>query len=116
VFRPSINSGVNRNNQIQPPSSFLLPTATQNDAITSSAGLSQKLPWFGTSYNVSWNAVHTNTNSFLTSYDPLVTSGLSLSFAQPLLRDLKIDASRQQLRTSRINRDIAGVLEPGVGN
>ena len=108
AFRPSINSGVNRNNQIQPPSSFLLPTATQNDAITSSAGLSQKLPWYGTSYNVSWNAVHTNTNSFLTSYDPLVTSGLSISVAQPLLRDLKIDASRQQLRTSRINRDIAG--------
>ena len=108
AFRPSVNSSVNRNNQIQPPSSFLLPTATQNDAITSSAGISQKLPWYGTSYSVSWNAVHTNTNSFLTSYNPLVTSGLSLSLSQPLVRDLKIDASRQQLRTSQINRDIAG--------
>ena len=108
AFRPSVNSGLNRNNQIQPPSSFLLPTATQNDAVTSSAGLSQKLPWYGTSYNVSWNAVHTNTNSILTSYNPLVTSGLALSVSQPLVRDLKIDGSRQQLRTSQINRDIAG--------
>src|SRR5258706_2934849 len=78
AFRPSLNSAVNRNNQLQPPSSFLIPTPTQTDAVTSSAGVSQKLPWYGTSYNVSWNAVHTDTNSFLTSFNPLLTSGLSL--------------------------------------
>ena len=108
AFRPSLNSSVNRNNQLQPPTSFLIPTPTRTDAITSSAGVSQKLPRFGTSYNVSWNAVHTDTNSFLTSYNPLLTSGLSLSLSQPLARDLSIDAARQQLKTSQINRDIAG--------
>jgi HAE1 family hydrophobic/amphiphilic exporter-1 len=108
AFRPSIATSVNRNNQIQPPSSFLIPTSTQTDAVTSSAGVSQRLPWYGTSYSASWNAVHTDSNSFLTSYNPLVTSGLSLGVSQPLVRDLKIDASRQQLRSSQINRDIAG--------
>ncbi|HET9830702.1 MAG TPA: efflux RND transporter permease subunit, partial [Vicinamibacterales bacterium] len=108
AFRPSITSGLNRNNQLQPPTSFLIPTATRNDAITSSAGVSQKLPWFGTSYSASWNTVHTDSNSFLTSYNPLITSGLSLSLSQPLVRDLSIDSSRQQLKTSQINRDIAG--------
>src|SRR5205085_4395862 len=29
AFRPSLNTSVNRNNQIQPPTSFLIPTATQ---------------------------------------------------------------------------------------
>src|SRR5947209_14391625 len=77
LFRPSLNSGVNRNNQLQPPSSFLIPSPTRTDAVTSSAGLSQRLPWFGTSYSASWNAVHTDSNSFLNSYNPLVTSGLS---------------------------------------
>ena len=69
-----------------------IPTATRTDAVTSSAGLSQRLPWFGTSYSVSWNAVHTDSNSFLTSYNPLLTSGLSLAVSQPLMRDLSIDA------------------------
>ncbi|HXD73115.1 MAG TPA: efflux RND transporter permease subunit, partial [Vicinamibacterales bacterium] len=108
AFRPAVSSSVNRNNQIQPPSSFLIPTPTQTDAVTSSAGLSQRLPKFGTSYSVSFSAVHTDTNSFLTSYNPLLTSGLSLAVSQPLVRDLAIDSARQQLKTSRINRDIAG--------
>jgi outer membrane protein len=107
LFRPTFNTGVNRNNQVQPPSSFLIPTPTQSDAVTSSAGLSQRLPWYGTSYNVAWNAVHTNSNSFLSSYDPLVQSGLTLGISQPLVRDLSVDAARQNLVTSRINRQIA---------
>ena len=41
VFRPTFNSSVNRNNQLQPPASFLIPTPTRTDAITSSAGVSQ---------------------------------------------------------------------------
>src|SRR5437660_12070089 len=107
VFKPTFNTSVNRNNQLQPPSSFLIPTATRNDVVTSNAGVSQKLPWFGTSYSVAWNATHTDSNSFLQSYNPLVQSGLSLNFSQPLLRDLSIDPARQLLAASRIGRDIA---------
>src|SRR6059058_851078 len=55
VFRPTINSSVNSNNQLQPPSSFLTPIPTQTDVVTSNAGLGQKLPWFGTSYNIGWS-------------------------------------------------------------
>jgi outer membrane protein len=108
LFKPSLNTGVNQNNQLQPPSSFLIPTPTRTDAVTSSVGVGQRLPWFGTTYSASWNAVHTDSNSFLNSYNPLLTSGLSLTLSQPLVRDLSIDAARQQLQTSRINRDIAG--------
>src|SRR5947207_9194249 len=60
AFRPSFSTGVERVNQLQPPASFLIPAATRNDAITSKAGVDQKLPWFGTSYSVSWSAVHTD--------------------------------------------------------
>jgi outer membrane protein TolC len=107
AFLPTLNSGVNRNNQLQPPSSFLIPTPTRSDAVTSSAGMSQRLPWLGTSYSVSWNAVHTDSNSFLSSYNPLLQSGLTLNVSQPLLRDLSVDSTRQQLLSSHINRDIA---------
>jgi len=107
AFKPTFNTNVNRNNQLQPPSSFLIPTATRNDVVTSNAGVAQRLPWFGTSYSVAWNAAHTDSNSFLQSYNPLVQSGLSFNFSQPLVRDLRIDPARQQLAVSRIGRDVA---------
>src|SRR6266581_3730779 len=107
AFRPAITSGVQRNSQVLPPANFLTPVATQSDVVSSTAGLAQKLPWFGTSYNLSWTATHTNSNSFLNSYNPLVQSGLALNVSQPLIRDLVIDPARQQLAVSRTNRDIA---------
>ncbi|OLD21320.1 MAG: hypothetical protein AUJ01_02440 [Acidobacteria bacterium 13_1_40CM_3_65_5] len=107
AFRPTINTSVQRNSQVQPPASFLFPIATSSEIVSSNTGLAQRLPWFGTSYNVGWTAAHTNSNSFLNSYNPLVQSGLSINVSQPLVRDLSIDAARQQLATSRTNRDIA---------
>src|SRR5207249_2405635 len=83
------------------------PTPTRNDAVSSNTGLSQKLPWFGTSYSLAWNTTHTDSNSFLNSYNPLLQSGLSVNVSQPLIRDLFIDNARQQLATSRVNRNIA---------
>ena len=107
AFRPSFNTSVQRNNQLQPPAGFLVPTPTRNDAITSNAGFSQRLPWFGTSYSASWNAVHTSSDSFLNAYNPLLQSGLAVNVSQPLLRNFFIDATRHDLETSRVNRDIA---------
>jgi outer membrane protein TolC len=98
---------VQRNDQLQPPSNFLIPTPTSTNAITSNAGVTQRLPRFGTSYSLSWSATHTDSNSFLNSYNPLLQSGLSASVSQPLVRDFAVDAARQQLITSRLNRDIA---------
>jgi outer membrane protein TolC len=107
AFTPVVSSSVSQNNQLQPPSSFLIPIGTTTDTFASNAGLSQRLPWFGTSYSVGWTASHINSNSILNSYNPLVQSGLTLGLSQPLVRDLFFDASRQQLQTSRTNRDIA---------
>src|ERR1041384_7876300 len=103
VFKPTINSGINSNNQLQPPANFLSPAATRTDVVTESAGVSQRLPWFGTTYSVSWSASHTNSNSFLNSYNPLLQSGLGVNVSQPLIRDLTIDPARQQRAASRGN-------------
>ena len=107
VYRPTVTSSLQQNNQSQPPASFFFPTATQSNAFTSTAGVSQRLPKFGGSYSASWNAVHTDSNSILNSFNPLLQSGLLLTFSQPLLRDRLIDAPRHELATSRLNRTIA---------
>jgi HAE1 family hydrophobic/amphiphilic exporter-1 len=107
VFKPSFTSNIGRNNQLAPPASLLFPTATRTDVVTSSFALGQRLPWFGTSYSVGWDTSHTNSDSFLNSYNPLIRSGLSFNVSQPLLRDLKTDSSRLQLTISQTNRRMA---------
>jgi hydrophobic/amphiphilic exporter-1 (mainly G- bacteria), HAE1 family len=108
AFRPTLISALQNNNQLQPPSSFLIPTATRTAAVNSTLGMAQRLPWLGTSYSLSWDSSRTNSNSFLTSYDPLVRSGLGLNVSQPLLRDRTVDAPRLQQTTTRLNRDAVG--------
>ncbi len=107
AFRPSITSALQRNNQLQPPASLLVPEATRTDLVTSNVGLSQRLPWFGTSYTLSWDASHTDSNSFLNSLNPLLRSGLSLNVSQPLLKDLLTDAPRHQRTVSEVGRTVA---------
>jgi outer membrane protein TolC len=108
AFRPAISSNVLRNNQLQPPANLLTPIATRTDVVTSAVGFDQKLPWFGTSYRISWDASHTASDNFLNSYNPLLRSGLSLNVSQPLLRDLSIDGARLQVTQSQRGRDMAG--------
>jgi len=108
AFKPVFNTSLARNDQLQPPSSLLLPTAARIDAVTSSTGVSQKLPRFGTAYNVAWTTGHTAGNSPLNSLNPLLQSGLLLEVSQPLTRNLAIDSARRQLATERVDRDIAG--------
>jgi outer membrane protein len=107
VFRPIFNTAANSNNQLLPASNFLTPVPQENDVVTSTAGLSQTLPKYGTNYSLGWSFTHTTSNSILNSYNPLVQSGLSVSVSQPLIRNLSFDSNRQQLATSRTNRDIA---------
>ncbi|MDR1988950.1 MAG: efflux RND transporter permease subunit [Acidobacteriaceae bacterium] len=107
AFRPAFNTSLQQNNQLEPPSSFLIPTPTQNNVTTTNVGVNQLLPQFGISYSVGWNVTRTGSNSFLNSYNPLVTSGLSFNVSLPLLRNFATDAARTQLQTSQINRQEA---------
>ncbi len=107
LFKPTVSANVQRNNQLAPPSSLLFPTSTRTDVSTSNVGLNQRLPWFGASYSVAWDVSHTDSNSFLNSYNPLLRSGLTLSFSQPLLRDFSTDPARTNLLLNRTNRAIA---------
>jgi len=107
AYKPVFSSSVQRNNALAPPSSFLIPTATRNDVVTSNVGFGQRLSRFGTSYSISWGTTHTDSNSILNSYNPLLQSGLSFNLSQPLLRDRQIDNPRLQVALGQTNRAIA---------
>ena len=107
LFKPVFASSVQRNNQLQPPSGLLFPTATRTDVSTTNMGLNQRLPWMGTSYSFGWDTSHTESNSFLNSFNPLLRSGMAISVSQPLLKDFHTDAARTNLELNQTNRSIA---------
>ena len=53
-----------------------------------------------------FNNGRTTTNNVFTSFDPQLTSNISATYTQPLLRNFKIDGTRQQLLVSQKNREI----------
>src|SRR5437762_2827327 len=56
-------------------------------------------------WSLFWDASRTRSNSLLNSYDPSVQSGFQIAFSQPLLKDRKIDAARQQFIIASRNEE-----------
>ena len=109
AFLPTLQSGLLRNNQQQPPTNlFAGDTGVQTNLWSSNVSVGQLLPWGGGSYSAGLDAARTSTDSLLTSLNPELGAGLSVGFTQPLLRDFKIDPSRAQLDVSRRNRELLG--------
>jgi HAE1 family hydrophobic/amphiphilic exporter-1 len=109
AFMPSLQSAFLRNSQQQPPTNlFAGNEGIQTNLWSSNVSLNQMLPWGGGSYSAGMDAARTSTDSLLSSLNPELGAGLSLTYSQPLLRDFKIDPARAQLDVSRRNREILG--------
>ncbi len=69
----------------------------------------QQLFKTGGALRIDFNNAKADTNSVFQTYNPSYNSTLNLSFQQPLLRARAIDASRQQLKVTKANREISDV-------
>ena len=108
AFVPTLQTGIQRYSQLQPPVNLFGGEAgTNTDSWSGNAGLTQQLPWAGGSYVFGWDASRTTSDSIIQSFNPALASGLQIAFSQPLLRDFKIDPARAQVEVSRRNREIA---------
>jgi HAE1 family hydrophobic/amphiphilic exporter-1 len=108
AFVPTLQTGIQRNSQLQPPVNLFGGAAgTQTDLWSGNVGVTQQLRWGGGSYLFSWDSSRTTTNSIISSFNPALASSLQVAFSQPLLRDFKTDPARAQLEVSRRNREIA---------
>jgi outer membrane protein TolC len=105
VFSPVFSTVLGRSSNVVPPSNSLLgDRGVDVHDWFSSTGVSQRLPWGGASWSVSWDTSRTTTNNPITSFDPTLQSGVQVAFSQPLLKDRKIDAARQQYIIARRNQ------------
>jgi outer membrane protein TolC len=76
---------------------------------TFNTSVSKTLNFHGASMNASWNNGRTVRNIVTSNYNPTLNSSVSMGFSMPLLRNFKIDGTRNSLRTAPINRLVADV-------
>jgi outer membrane protein TolC len=108
AYAPVFSSTLGRSRNVTPPTNYLLGDAGVDvKDWFSTTGVRQRLPWGAGTWSISWDAARTTTNSLLTSVDPTLQSGVELAFSQPLLKDRKIDASRQQHIITKRNQQNA---------
>jgi len=106
AYAPVFSSALGGSRAVAPPTNYLLgDVGIDARDWFSSTGVRQRFPVGGGTWSLSWDAVRTTTNSPISSFDPDLQSGIQLAISQPLLRDRKIDAAREQYVVSRRNRD-----------
>jgi outer membrane protein len=110
-WTPNFSTTIQSNSIDAPNQSFLaggLGTKTSSDQFAGNIGMTQTLPWGG-KYDIGLDSSHYVSNSSYATFSPQLRSSLALNYTQPLLRNWKIDNTRQQVLISSKNREIADV-------
>ena len=108
AFVPTLQSGVQRNKQLQPPTSLFGGAEGIDTGVWSAnASVVQLMPWGGGNYQLGVDTSRTTTNSLISSFNPSVGARMQFAFSQPLLRDFSIDATRAQIDIETRNRSIS---------
>ena len=100
---------------MQPPTSQLNGgTIVQNDTSTYNAGINQALKWGGGDFAFTFNNNKQVTSNVFANFNPTFNNSFSATMTQPLLRDFRIDGTRQQLKVTLINREISDIQLRGT--
>ena len=109
-YIPNITASLGENSRTSAPGSQIGGGATVNTKTTTyNFGASQGLKWTGGTANINWTNSRQETNNNLTTINPRYDSGVQFQLVQPLWRNRAIDANRQSILTSEINRRLADV-------
>jgi outer membrane protein len=113
IYHPSLTS------TIGPQSSAILPTSQtllsadgsvpNTQTLTVNGGVAQNVPWGGGAFSASLSNFRRSTTINNSLYNPLYQSTWNFAYVQPLLRNFRIDSTRQQLLITKLSRDISDV-------
>ena len=114
VYHPSLNTTVTTQGQANPSATTLAGSNQAGAAVDTTldiynAGITQSVPWFGSSLAVTLNNNRQTTTNLTSLYNPTYNTNWSFQYVQPFMRGLRIDTTRQQLQVTKINRDISDV-------
>jgi outer membrane protein TolC len=77
------------------------------DTITNNYGISQNMRWGGGSFAAAFNNNRQAQSDAFATRNPALNTSLTAAYAQPLLRNFRIDGTRSQLRITKINQQIS---------
>ncbi|RPJ84001.1 MAG: hypothetical protein EHM13_06000, partial [Acidobacteria bacterium] len=86
----------------------------EQKTLTYNTGVTQMLPWTGGTVTLGFTNNRQNTNNRNQTINPLFNTGLAVQLQQPLLRNFRIDNTRQSIETGVINRRLADVTLRGT--
>jgi outer membrane protein TolC len=112
VYNPTLTSTFGPQSTTQLPTSQLqLGTggAAVTETVTYNGGIAQSIPWGGGSFTTTFNNFRRTSTSNNSLFDPQFQSAWSLAYTQPLMRNFRIDTTRQRLQVTRLNREISDV-------
>jgi outer membrane protein len=113
-YKPSLVSTLSNSSSSNPSTSRLTggngAGAAVNQGVgTFNGGLSQNLRWGGGSLTATLNNNRQTTTSLNTLFNPTFNTNWSAQYVQPLMRNFKIDTTRQQLVVTKLNQDISEI-------
>ena len=80
-----------------------------NSTFVFNGGLVQDVPWGGGNFAAALDNRRPATSNMTATINPHTRPTWAAQYTQPLLRDFRIDATRQQLLVTRINQDISDI-------
>jgi len=111
IYTPEFSTNLFRNSRDSPAQTIFEggEFKVTDSLVQDSLDLVQSVPFMGGSYTASWDGSRSSTTNIFSSFDPILRSNLRLSYRQPLVRNFKIDAPRQQIAIARANRDLSDI-------
>ncbi|HUF48390.1 MAG TPA: TolC family protein [Vicinamibacterales bacterium] len=107
AFDPRLTGTYNYNNATT-TSNFSIDGVSRVSSLSQSGNTSfaQALPWYGGDMSISFNNNRSSSNQVTNRFNPSFSTSVNFNYSQPLLAGLRIDATRNQLRTLQVQREI----------
>jgi outer membrane protein TolC len=109
VLTSTVSSQTSKNASTSTIAGAATGTAITNDTIVFNGAMAQDVPWGGGTFSAALDNRRQETTSLTATVNPQYTPTWSAQYVQPLLRNFRIDATRQQLLVTRINQDISDI-------
>ena len=110
VYDPKLTTSAFYERVKSPVASFLSggqDGATTQSDYTGTARLEGQSPFLGGNYRFDFSSIRLTTNNSFTALNPQFPTALTFSYAQPLLRGLKVDNNRRQIEIARKNLSVS---------
>jgi len=113
VYNPTVSSLISNQSSKNASTSTISGGQTgstiNNSTFVFNGGLAQDVPWGGGNVSLAFDNRRFETSNLTATINPSYNPTWSALYSQPLLRDFKIDTTRQQLLVTRINQDVSDI-------